>query len=411
MRAVEYLRKPEAIRERCENILRAGLAGELSHFAVDLEQLPAIADRVIAVTREAYPDLDIPYHGRFRHFAAGGADRLGAFARKLPRSSTPPDERARTYFDLVVTSVLLDAGAGERWRYRDEERGVELGRSEGLAVASLGMFSSGLFSDDPDRPFRATGRGLRAVSDASLATGFQVSAENPLVGLQGRVSLLRSLGEALEAHPDVFGEEARVGNMFDVLARSSSTPSNGAAIEARAVLALLLKCFSSIWPSRHELEGEPLGDVWRHPAAGGEGSSAGFVPFHKLTQWLTYSLIEPIEMAGLVVRDVDALTGLAEYRNGGLFVDLEAVRPKHDDVVSERHAPGSEIIVEWRALTVALLDRLAALVREGLGLTRDELPLARILEGGTWSAGRAVARERRPGGEPPIRIESDGTVF
>jgi hypothetical protein len=39
------------------------------------------------------------------------------------------------------------------------------------------------------------------------------------------------------------------------------------------------------------------------------------------------------------------------------------------------------------------------------------MPLARILEGGTWAAGRQVAAEKRLGGAPPITVESDGTVF
>jgi hypothetical protein len=69
------------------------------------------------------------------------------------------------------------------------------------------------------------------------------------------------------------------------------------------------------------------------------------------------------------------------------------------------------VIVEWRALTVALLDRVSELVRELLGKTPGELPLACILEGGTWATGRRVAAELRPGGGPPIRIASDGTVF
>jgi hypothetical protein len=107
-----------------------------------------------------------------------------------------------------------------------------------------------------------------------------------------------------------------------------------------------------------------------------------------------------------------ALTGLPEYRNGGLFVDLGVLVPKHDDVRAKDHLPGDEIIVEWRALTVALLDRVAQGVRERLGKSPVELPLANILEGGTWAAGRAVAARLRPdGGGPPIRIRSDGTVF
>jgi hypothetical protein len=71
----------------------------------------------------------------------------------------------------------------------------------------------------------------------------------------------------------------------------------------------------------------------------------------------------------------------------------------------------SELVVEWRALTVALLDELAPLVRGRLGVGAAEFPLAKVLQGGTWSAGRRIAREKRPDGGPPIRVASDGTVF
>jgi hypothetical protein len=135
------------------------------------------------------------------------------------------------------------------------------------------------------------------------------------------------------------------------------------------------------------------------------------VPFHKLSQWLAYSLFEPLERAGLSIKRPGALTGLPEYRNGGLLVDLGALVPKHPAVTTASHAAGDEVIVEWRALTVALLDRVADRVRDKLGVTADQMPLARILEGGTWAAGRAVAAELRPGGRPPIAVASDGTVF
>ena len=85
--------------------------------------------------------------------------------------------------------------------------------------------------------------------------------------------------------------------------------------------------------------------------------------------------------------------------------------PKHDAVLGEPHSPGEEVIVEWRALTVALLDRIAEKVRDKLGKSPAQLPLANILEGGTWAAGRVVASRLRPDGSPPIQITSDGTVF
>jgi len=71
----------------------------------------------------------------------------------------------------------------------------------------------------------------------------------------------------------------------------------------------------------------------------------------------------------------------------------------------------SELVVEWRALTVALLDRLAGTIRTKLDMDRQSLPLARILQGGTWTAGRNVAKRSRADGGPPLKIVSDGTVF
>ncbi len=126
---------------------------------------------------------------------------------------------------------------------------------------------------------------------------------------------------------------------------------------------------------------------------------------------MAYSLIEPLQAAGLSVVEIDGLTGLPEYRNGGLFLDGGVIALKDPSAAAVAHEPGSRLVVEWRALTVALLDAIADPVRERLGLSAEAMPLARILEGGTWSAGRRIAREKRPGGGPPLAIESDGTVF
>jgi len=144
--------------------------------------------------------------------------------------------------------------------------------------------------------------------------------------------------------------------------------------------------------------------VWRHP-------DVGRVPFHKLSQWLSYSLAEPLEQAGVRVVALDELTGLAEYRNGGLFVDAGVLVPRQASVLADAHLVSSTEVVEWRALTVALLDRTAAEMRRRLGLSPEALPLAKVLEGGTWRAGRRLAAERRADGSPPLRVVSDGTVF
>jgi hypothetical protein len=135
------------------------------------------------------------------------------------------------------------------------------------------------------------------------------------------------------------------------------------------------------------------------------------VPLHKLSQWLAYSLIEPLQRAGIVVKDIDGLTGLAEYRNGGLFVDANVLQVRDPADAARSHDIASSLVVEWRALTVALLDLVATGLRQRLRLDAASLPLARILEGGTWAAGRALAFERRADGSPPLKVISDGTVF
>jgi hypothetical protein len=399
--AVAYLSTPEAIRERAGAVLAAGLAGNLAHFAIDLSRLAATAELVATVTRERYPKLNVPLHSRWRHFGVGGHDRVAELEQKL--GSLSVDARVRAKLDLAVVSVLLDAGAGPDWRYVEAETGQQHARSEGLAVASLRMFEAGFFSAGADEAARVDAHALLTITDDRLAAALQVSADNPLAGLSGRASLLRQLGRALQQGPELFGKrEPRPGHLLDALRETSNE------VEAADILRAVLTGFGAIWPGRIALSGVNLGDVWPHPAAGGTGPSAGLVPLHKLSQWLTYSLIEPLAEAGLVVDGLDRLTALAEYRNGGLLLDTGVLTPRHSAVLGEVHRPGDEAIVEWRALTVALLDRLAPLVRERLGA--PNLPLASILEGGTWAAARRLADERR-GGAAPIRIDSDGTVM
>jgi hypothetical protein len=183
-------------------------------------------------------------------------------------------------------------------------------------------------------------------------------------------------------------------------------------LSAPTILRAVLDGFGPIWrasPEQGERAGTRIhGDVWRHPHAGGNGPTAGFVPFHKLSQWLAYSLFEPFEWAGHTVIDRDALTALPEYRNGGLLIDTGVLQLVNDEDRSTEWDVGSEIIVEWRALTVSLLDDLAEAVRAELSL--PHLPLACVLEGGTWAAGREFANKLRRG-DPPLKVRSDGTVF
>lgn len=391
--AARSLLSAAAVRERAHELLDIALAGGIAEWRVDLARLEAAADLTAEVVRANYPDLKVPFHARWRHFVTGGRDLWAERAARV--AWTDAAERARAEFDLAVVSVLLDAGAGATWRYRDAETGAQLGRSEGLAVASLRLFEAGWLSTDPDRPLRADGLG--GLDAARLALAFQAGPDNPLVGLEGRAALLRRLGDAV----------GRPGRLFDDMAARAEAGRLPAAV----ILEVLLDRLGPIWPGRLQLDGVPLGDCWRHPAIRRADATDGLLPLHKLSQWLAYSLIEPLQTAGVDVVDIDGLTGLAEYRNGGLFVDLGVLRLADPADVGRAHAVDSALVVGWRAMTVALLDRLAPLVRERLGVAAVDFPLARVLEGGSWAAGRRIARERRPDGGPPITVTSDGTVF
>ncbi len=389
--AILALLSAAAVRERAHEMLAIALDGGLDGWAVDPGRLDDAAELTARVTREAYPDLAIPFHARWRHFVAGEP--------RLPDGDR--SSRARTAFELVILSVLLDAGTGPGWSFADPLSGRTFTRSEGLAVASQRLVESGALG--------TRGAALTALDDEILARGFQVSESNPIAGLEGRAALLRRLGGQVLARPDLFAtaDEPRPGGLYDVLAARAA----GGRLPAPAILELLLEALGPIWAGRLEIGGVPLGDCWRHPAIRRDDATDGLVPLHKLSQWLAYSLIEPLEAAGVEVAEMGGLTGLAEYRNGGLFVDAGVLRLADPADAARTHQVSDPLIVAWRAMAVALLDRLAPRVRNLLGVDERHFPLACMLEGGTWAAGRRIARERRPGGGPPFTILSDGTVF
>ena len=101
----------------------------------------------------------------------------------------------------------------------------------------------------------------------------------------------------------------------------------------------------------------------------------------------------------------ELLTGLPEYRNGGLLVDTGLLNLKEADSTrgltayrSNAHLKGQpnfevvplfatddDVIVEWRAVTVGFLDDLLIEVNSQLGLSgSDKMSLAQMLEAGTW---------------------------
>jgi hypothetical protein len=166
---------------------------------------------------------------------------------------------------------------------------------------------------------------------------------------------------------------------------------------------------SSIWPpSRTAINGISLGDAWPCQAIPARTEQwESILPFHKLTQWLTYSLMQPMQsLLNMHFAGTELLTGLPEYRNGGLFIDLGILTLKRDDLerglenysdycrrtetkaveVAPMFEPGDDVVVEWRGVTIGLLDKLCMEVNKALKkeLAGNEMTLAQLLEAGSW---------------------------
>jgi hypothetical protein len=403
---IAVINNPETIRDRAHYLYNLALQDKLKHFRVEQNNIVKVADFVCQSIIQNYPDLNIPYHSRWRHFEYGGRDRLKELKREL--KDIDKLSFSKSAIDLALISVLLDAGAGAQWTYKENEQAPAVGRSEGLALASFYMFKEGLFSSNPDNPFQCDATALENLDYEKISKGFQVSPNNQIKGLKGRIDLLISLGKAVKSKPEIFGSvNPRPGNLIEYISSEGTE-----VVEATEILRLILESFSSIWPGRISLQGINLGDVWQHSSLRFNDETDMLMPFHKLSQWLTYSLLEPCEWAGISVVNLDRLTGLAEYRNGGLFIDGEVLHFKDTSSLGHEFKPGDELIVEWRALTLALLDKIHPVVANKLGIELSQFPLAKLLQGGTWAAGRELAKIRDPdGARPPINIISDGTVF
>lgn len=209
----------------------------------------------------------------------------------------------------------------------------------------------------------------------------------------------------MEANPTFFKGplgDFRPGFLLDhLLAHGISNKSTGKMeVHIDVLWTVVMQGLAGVWPpTRTVLDGTYLGDVWPSKAMAKISAlsssplkefpgSESFVCFHKLSQWLTYSLMEPLMLANIEFTGVDGMTGLAEYRNGGLFVDYGVLELKKSISIPPNTIPRfqvwDDVVVEWRALTVVLLDKTADLVRERLSVSAADLPLAKILEAGMF---------------------------
>eukprot|EP00300_Choanocystis_sp_HF-7_P033909 c46359_g1_i1.p1 GENE.c46359_g1_i1~~c46359_g1_i1.p1 ORF type:complete len:798 (-),score=133.55 c46359_g1_i1:94-2487(-) len=399
------------IRERCNLVFDLVQSGKSRFFTLDLSKLDNATQLVVDSLLNTYgAPSKVPYHSRARHFEVGGEDLLEGLHSRWREIGIDAVEAVRRVLDLTVISVLTDAGAGNDWSYLDKHR-KQFQRSEGLAVASYDLFLEGVFSSDRALKHRVNSLGLKDLTLDVLKHGYQITNENPMVGIEGRLKKLHDLARSLEEYPEYFGSECpRPGHLVDYVL--SKIPEKGERrVSVNVLWDAVITGLKYCWPAK-SLLGVSHGDVWQSAplkVIGKPGSD--IVAFHKLPQWLMYSLVEVFErFLSVKFDDLELLTGLAEYRNGGLFVDTGVIQLKSEDIRTQTHDVGSEVIVEWRALTVILIDKLAEQMRQRLGCTPQELPVAKVLQAGTWQVGRDLAKQLRAGA-PPINVHLDGTVF
>src|SRR5258708_29850843 len=149
------------------------------------------------------------------------------------------------------------------------------------------MFIGGLFSADPRNPLRVDADVLSHLSVTDVAHGLQVSDANPLVGLEGRVDLLRRLGELVASKVDIFGrhDTPRPGGLFDQLKARAENDR----LPAPVILSELLQQLGPIWPSRLTLGGIALGRCWKHPAQTAGDAPDGVVPVDHASRRVSFS--------------------------------------------------------------------------------------------------------------------------
>ncbi|OQE28294.1 hypothetical protein PENSTE_c003G02917 [Penicillium steckii] len=403
MADIEYLKSLKAVRERAHLVLKAAEKNELTHFSYLPELMPKVTEYVAGIiNRDFGPDKfnEIPPHGRWQHFNVGGVDRVQNLINDWKLAGHDELETTRRLIDLFFVAVLLDAGAGDFWKFTEPDTGNSYGRSEGHGLSSLDI--------------------------ATFRKHFQITPENEIIGDSSRVDLLKSVGLSLLSLPEIFGSDGRPGSLVDYLLANKK----GENLNYETLWSVLQRTLLPAWPkNRTQISGVPIGDAWplkvlENLSSGqqSENDTLKIQPFHKLTQWLAYSLSVPfIRILQFKWDNIDQGTGLPEYRNGGLFVDLGVLKLK-DDVLKQglensgQRVPSfdatSDVIVEWRAMTVALLDSLHGLISDHFAQQGVRLSMTQMLEAGAWKGGRELAAKYRPETKSsPIVIEGDGTLF
>ena len=406
---------PRARAARCWR--RGRRAAGSTHFAIDLS--PARRGRRArrrASRASAIRPRAIPSHSRWRHFDAGGVDRLAELERAARRRSTPT-ERARARIDLVVDqrAARRRRRAALALRRAGHRRDVRALRGPGGGELPR-CSCAGAFSADPATPLRVDADGAGARRRGRLgAASSRCRATIRWSGSTGRAALLRRLGARAAARgPSLRCRRRAPGRTCSTLLRARARARRGVAARATSCARCSIGLRPDLAGPTAAATASTLGDVWPHPARRRRRARRGLVPFHKLSQWLAYSLLEPLERAG--VRGDRTSTRSPAWPSTATAACCStpacSCRAPRRRRCASVHRSGDELVVEWRALTVALLDRARRRAcARALGAPRASCrwrASSKAAPGPPAASSRPSAARRR---RRRIRVASDGTVF
>ena len=144
----------------------------------------------------------------------------------------------------------------------------------------------------------STPRACWRSSEAALERAFQVSADNPLVGRRGaRAPAARARASAARRAATCSAQQARLGRAGRL---SLAAGARAAALPAELHPAQPCSTRSaSIWPGRLHARRRPARRRLAAPGCRRRGADArASCRFHKLSQWLSYSLLYPLARRG-----------------------------------------------------------------------------------------------------------------
>ncbi|MCB2055229.1 MAG: DUF1688 family protein [Geminicoccaceae bacterium] len=357
----------DAVRERCWAVLARVERGASRHFELDARPVPAEAENLARLIARDGVVMPTGW-GHLHHTADPTGGALFALHGRL--GGTSAHERARCGFDLAALWATLHLDFA-----RPSRAGLSLEEVTRLVAA-------GRFASDDATPC-ADAEGLRRFAGTEAP-----SAE---VG-----SRLTTLASTLDAHPDFFSAPGRFGGLLDRL----PTGDDPATIDARTVFAATEPLTPALARGGVRIAGRETGDVRRLEGIAPNREHAGLVPLHAARQQLVLDLSDPLAEAGVTMVNLQALTASATAASCDHMLTLGLVVPRHAAVGRLVHPMGSDIAVELRALTVALVDRLADRVRQTLDIEAGRLPAVAMMVPIAQRAAEkrdAAGGDRRPG--------------